>query len=80
MARLRSIWPQRGTFSARDCATRTRDLGVLTSIASHDSPSEMRFVLTVCVLLAVVACGAKGPLYLPDATSAQQQNKKPDAR
>jgi predicted small lipoprotein YifL len=35
----------------------------------------MRLVLTLCLLLAVAACGAKGPLYLPDEKPQQKQNK-----
>jgi predicted small lipoprotein YifL len=35
----------------------------------------MRLFLTVCLLLAIAACGAKGPLYLPDAKPPQKQSK-----
>jgi len=34
----------------------------------------MRLILVLC-LLVFVACGAKGPLYLPDGKTPQKQSK-----
>jgi hypothetical protein len=58
------------------CARKKPVSGVLTSIEPPIiSPLKMRFVLTLCLLLAIAACGAKGPLYLPDAKAPQKQSK-----
>jgi predicted small lipoprotein YifL len=35
----------------------------------------MRLILVLCLLVFVAACGAKGPLNLPDGKTPQKQSK-----